>query len=40
MTEIKQGDGEEKKVIPPVTKEGEEAKADNPDEQNPLKKRT
>lgn len=38
MTEIKQGDGEEKEVIPPVTKEGEEAKADDPDKQNPLKK--
>ena len=31
--ETKQGDGEEAKVIPPVTKEG-----DNPDEQNSLKK--
>jgi len=38
MTDIKQGDGEEKEVIPPVTKEGEEAKADKPDEQNPLEK--
>lgn len=36
--EIKKGDGEETKVIPPVTKEGEEAKANKPDEQDPLKK--